>query len=118
MSDQAHRAAANLTAVRRDKPLVHNITNFVVMNATANALLACGASPVMAHAEEEVEDMVGIASALVLNIGTLSPAWVSAMATAAACAVAFASLTSSSRSASRFFLSPLRPPSSAPPPHT
>jgi hypothetical protein len=45
MSDPARRAAANLTAVRRDKPLIHNITNFVVMNATANALLASGASP-------------------------------------------------------------------------
>jgi hydroxyethylthiazole kinase len=49
------------------------------MNATANALLALGASPVMAHALEEVEEMAGIAGALVLNIGTLSPAWVDAM---------------------------------------
>ena len=72
--------------IRATAPLVHSITNYVVMNTTANALLALGASPVMAHAEEEVEDMVGIASALVLNIGTLSPAWVSAMAKAAACA--------------------------------
>jgi hydroxyethylthiazole kinase len=53
------------------------------MNNTANALLALGASPVMAHAEEEVEEMVGIASALVINIGTLSPAWVRSMFRAA-----------------------------------
>lgn len=49
------------------------------MNTTANALLALGASPVMAHALEEVEEMAGFAGALVLNIGTLSPAWVDAM---------------------------------------
>ncbi|MCW8858694.1 MAG: hydroxyethylthiazole kinase [Deltaproteobacteria bacterium] len=60
-------------------PLVHNITNYVVMNTTANALLAIGASPVMAHAQEEIADMVGIASALVINIGTLSRDWIVAM---------------------------------------
>jgi hydroxyethylthiazole kinase len=49
------------------------------MNYTANALLACGASPVMAHAAEEVEEMVSLAGALVLNIGTLSPSWIEAM---------------------------------------
>jgi hydroxyethylthiazole kinase len=49
------------------------------MNLTANALLALGASPVMAHAAEEVDEMVGLAAALVLNIGTLSPPWVTAM---------------------------------------
>jgi len=56
------------------------------MNLTANALLALGASPVMAHAEEEVEEMAGLASALVLNIGTLSPAWIGSMRKAAAAA--------------------------------
>ena len=65
--------------IRAQAPVVHNITNYVVMNNTANALLALGASPVMAHAEEEMESMVGIASALVLNIGTLSPAWIRSM---------------------------------------
>lgn len=60
-------------------PLVHNITNYVVMNTTANALLAIGASPVMAHALEEVEELVALSGALVLNIGTLSPAWVQSM---------------------------------------
>jgi hydroxyethylthiazole kinase len=49
------------------------------MNETANATLALGALPVMAHAREEVEEMVGLAGALVLNIGTLSPHWVEAM---------------------------------------
>ena len=70
---------ADLQAVRQRSPLVHGITNFVVMNVTANALLAVGAAPVMAHAREEVRDMVAIAQALVLNIGTLEPVWVEAM---------------------------------------
>ncbi|MCF0073378.1 hydroxyethylthiazole kinase [Dyadobacter sp. CY261] len=70
---------ANLQKLRASAPLVHNITNFVVMNFTANALLAVGASPVMAHATEEVEDMVSIADALVVNIGTLSLQWVEGM---------------------------------------
>ena len=78
----------DLEQVRAKAPLVHNITNYVVMNSTANALLAIGASPVMAHAAEEVEDMASIASALVINIGTLSEPWVAAMARAAAAAVA------------------------------
>src|SRR5947209_11146788 len=68
-----------LREVRERKPLVHQITNYVVMNETANATLALGALPVMAHAREEVEEMVAIAGALVLNIGTLSPHWVEAM---------------------------------------
>ena len=65
--------------MREQKPLVHQITNYVVMNETANATLALGALPVMAHAREEVEEMVALAGALVLNIGTLSPHWVEAM---------------------------------------
>jgi len=69
----------DLILLREKNPLVHNITNYVVMNFTANILLASGASPVMAHAIEEVEDMVSIASALVINIGTLSPPWVESM---------------------------------------
>jgi hydroxyethylthiazole kinase len=68
-----------LRTLRRRRPLVHQITNYVVMNETANATLALGALPVMAHAPEEVEEMVGLAGALVLNIGTLSPHWVEAM---------------------------------------
>jgi hydroxyethylthiazole kinase len=68
-----------LKLLRERKPLVHQITNYVVMNETANATLALGALPVMAHAREEVEEMVALAGALVLNIGTLSPHWVEAM---------------------------------------
>lgn len=81
MFDQAlaQKAAQDLKLLREKKPLVHNITNFVVMNTTANALLACGASPVMSHAPEEVEEMVSLAGALVLNIGTLTPYWIEAM---------------------------------------
>lgn len=75
----ALQAADNLRNIRAAKPLVHNITNFVVMNFTANILLAAGASPVMAHAENEVEEMVSLAGALVLNIGTLTDDWVAAM---------------------------------------
>ncbi len=74
--------AADLAMIRERSPLVHNITNYVVMNNTANALLALGASPVMAHAAEEVEEMTAIASALVINIGTLSSGWVESMSLA------------------------------------
>lgn len=69
----------DLRLIKGKSPLVHNITNFVVMNNTANALLAIGASPVMAHAIDEVAEMAGIASSLVLNIGTLEPKLVEAM---------------------------------------
>ncbi|WP_022666788.1 hydroxyethylthiazole kinase [Desulfospira joergensenii] len=69
----------DMEKIRQTAPLVHNITNFVVMNNTANALLALGASPVMAHAGPEVEDMVGLAGALVINIGTLSDPWIDSM---------------------------------------
>src|SRR5436190_7302403 len=69
----------SLRRLREAKPLVHQITNYVVMNETANATLALGALPVMAHAQEEVAEMVRLAGALVLNIGTLSPHWVEAM---------------------------------------
>jgi hydroxyethylthiazole kinase len=79
MSHAADQAARNLALVREQRPLVHNITNYVVMQYTANALLALGASPVMAHAVEEMEEMASIAGALVLNIGTLSGPWVEGM---------------------------------------
>jgi hydroxyethylthiazole kinase len=72
-------AGASLRTIRERKPLVHQITNYVVMNETANATLSLGALPVMAHAREEVEEMVALAGALVLNIGTLSEHWVEAM---------------------------------------
>jgi hydroxyethylthiazole kinase len=70
---------STLASLRESRPLVHQITNYVVMNETANATLALGALPVMAHAPEEVEEMVGLAGALVINIGTLSAHWVDAM---------------------------------------
>src|SRR5207248_1206692 len=72
-------AGDSLRRLRAAKPLVHQITNYVVMNETANATLALGALPVMAHAREEVQEMVRLAGALVLNIGTLSPHWIEAM---------------------------------------
>lgn len=65
--------------IRTAAPLIHNITNYVVMNNTANALLAIGASPVMAHAPQEVAAMVNFAGSLVINIGTLSDAWIDSM---------------------------------------
>ncbi|MDV6168785.1 hydroxyethylthiazole kinase [Flavobacterium sp. DG1-102-2] len=74
----------SVLSVRKNAPLVHNITNYVVMNTTANALLAVGASPIMAHAHPEVEDMVSICGALVINIGTLDEYWVASMLKAAA----------------------------------
>jgi hydroxyethylthiazole kinase len=73
---------STLRTLRDRKPLIHQITNYVVMNETANATLALGALPVMAHAREEVEEMVRLAGALVINIGTLSPHWVEAMLSA------------------------------------
>ncbi|WP_461208278.1 hydroxyethylthiazole kinase [Desulfocurvus sp. DL9XJH121] len=70
---------ADLEKVRAAAPLVHNITNFVAMNNTANALLCLGASPIMAHAIEELDDLIAISGSLVLNIGTLSPMWIESM---------------------------------------
>ncbi|MGF1717801.1 hydroxyethylthiazole kinase [Photobacterium chitinilyticum] len=64
-----------LDAVRQQKPLVVNITNYVVMNNTANALLAIGASPIMAHSREEMMEMMSFSGALVINIGTLDSVW-------------------------------------------
>ena len=81
----AHAAAMSVAAgdslqrIRQSRPLVHQITNFVVMNETANATLAIGALPVMAHAPEEVAEMATVAGALVLNIGTLTREWVASM---------------------------------------
>ncbi|MFD1553387.1 hydroxyethylthiazole kinase [Putridiphycobacter roseus] len=74
-----NNTATILDLIRTKSPLVHNITNYVVMNNTANGLLAIGASPVMAHAIEEVEDIVSISSSLVINMGTLSKKWVESM---------------------------------------
>lgn len=64
---------ALLEAMRETAPLVQNITNFVSMNVMANVLLAAGASPAMVHAREEAAEFAALASALTINIGTLSP---------------------------------------------
>lgn len=77
------RLWARVAAVRERAPLVHNITNFVVMNNTANALLALGVSPAMAHSLDEVEDFVAISQALVVNIGTLDSQQIAACKLAA-----------------------------------
>lgn len=69
----------DLGLVRLNSPLIHNITNYVVMNNTANALLAIGASPVMIHSIDEVAEMAAMASALVINIGTFESLWLEAM---------------------------------------
>ena len=83
-----HRAADILANVRSSNPLIHNITNLVVTNFTANGLLALGASPVMAYAKEEVADMARIAGALALNMGTLDEQVVQSMRIAGTSAAA------------------------------
>lgn len=70
--------------VRKQSPLVYNITNYVVMNNTANALLAVGASPIMSHAHSEIEEMSNISQALVVNMGTLDEYWIESMQKASA----------------------------------
>ena len=78
-SEKNQALSSLLGRVREQRPLVHHITNMVVMNDTANITLAIGASPVMAHALEEVEEMVKLARVLLLNIGTLTPEQIKAM---------------------------------------
>ncbi|MBS3966579.1 MAG: hydroxyethylthiazole kinase [Truepera sp.] len=79
MDNFGERAAVAFERLRQQKPLLHHITNLVVMNDTANLTLHLGALPVMAHALEEVEEMVRLAGALVLNPGTLDPNWIASM---------------------------------------
>ncbi|MDH7498945.1 MAG: hydroxyethylthiazole kinase [candidate division NC10 bacterium] len=79
MSQMSKQIAEALSRVRQGKPLIHHITNFVVMNDTANVTLHLGALPVMAHAPQEVAEMTRMAGALVLNIGTLSSSWIDSM---------------------------------------
>ena len=78
--------AATLRAIRARTPLVHNITNLVVANSTANALLAVGASPAMVEGVEEAAEFAAIADALVINLGTMSAARAGAMKLAAVAA--------------------------------
>ena len=75
-----------LQRVRRQSPVVHHLTNWVTIYDCAQVVKTLGASPVMAHAPEEVAEMTRIASALVLNIGTLTVDFVEAMKKAAASA--------------------------------
>ncbi len=70
--------------VRETVPLVHCITNYVTVNDCANALLACGGSPIMSDEPEDVRDITGICGGLVLNIGTLSRRSLEGMAAAGA----------------------------------
>jgi hydroxyethylthiazole kinase len=80
-------AAVALAELRARRPLIQNITNYVAMTISANALLALGASPAMVHAVEEAAEFTAISSGLVINIGTLSPHWVEAMRISAVKAV-------------------------------
>ncbi|MEM1593756.1 MAG: hydroxyethylthiazole kinase [Archaeoglobaceae archaeon] len=69
----------DLATLRKRRPLIHHIMNFVVMTDSANTTLALGASPIMAHAKEELEDLVSIADAIYINIGTLDSIWIESM---------------------------------------
>lgn len=73
------RAGGILSRIGEDRPLVHHVTNYVTANLVANTTLATGALPVMAHAREEVVEMVSAASALVINIGTLDASSIESM---------------------------------------
>jgi hydroxyethylthiazole kinase len=83
LQDIAAQSIRALAALRKKRPLVHNIANYVSMDVAANALLAIGASPAMVHASEEVAEFAALSDAVVINIGTLSTPWVEAMALAA-----------------------------------
>jgi len=69
----------DLTAIRAKNPVVTSITNYVVTNTTANALLAIGASPIMSHAAEEMAELMVFSGALVINLGTVAPEYIAAM---------------------------------------
>lgn len=79
MLNHSQEIITQLKAVRLEQPLVHSISNFVTLEFTANALLAIGASPIMAHAIEEVAIITKLAKALVINIGTLDQVWLQSM---------------------------------------
>jgi hydroxyethylthiazole kinase len=79
MNDINQQVADALARIRAQRPLIHHITNLVVMNDTANLTLHLGALPVMAHAVCEVAEMTAAASALLLNLGTLTPERAEAM---------------------------------------
>ncbi len=73
------KAEEALQRIAEEKPLIHHLTNYVTVNLVANTTLLAGALPVMAHSSEEVEEMVALASALAVNIGTLDPPFVEAV---------------------------------------
>ena len=73
-----------LRNVRSTTPLVHCITNYVTVNDCANALLACGGSPIMSDEPEDVADIQTICGGLVLNIGTLNAQTIAGMRVAGA----------------------------------
>jgi hydroxyethylthiazole kinase len=75
-----------LARTRAKSPLVHHVTNLVTINDCANITLCVGASPVMSDSREEAGQLTAIASALVLNMGTLNPPQVEAMVAAGAAA--------------------------------
>ncbi len=66
-------------AVQEKTPLVHNITNYVTVNDCANIVLACGGSPIMSDDIDDVEDIISICNALVINMGTLNARTISSM---------------------------------------
>lgn len=82
MNQLTMQAAAMLDELRRKTPLVHNMTNYVTVNDCANAVLAIGASPIMADDIGEAGEIASVASALVLNIGTLNERTIASMLSA------------------------------------
>lgn len=75
----ADKVFSDIEAIRAKNPVVLSITNYVVTNTTANALLALGASPIMSHAVEEMAELVAISGAVVINLGTVAPEYLAAM---------------------------------------
>lgn len=86
MAKESVQPHSVLGQIRLKQPLIHHLTNWVTIGACADVVKALGASPVMAHAKEEAGEMAGLASALVLNIGTLTVDFVESMKLAAASA--------------------------------
>lgn len=82
----ADKVYRDIEAIRATNPVILSITNYVVTNTTANALLALGASPIMSHAVEEMAELVAISGAVVINLGTLAPEYLAAMGPAWAAA--------------------------------
>ncbi|MEQ3339211.1 hydroxyethylthiazole kinase [Clostridium butyricum] len=78
-TDIAQKVVELLNRLKNKKPLIHNITNYVTVNDCANILLAIGASPIMADDLKESADITSIASALVINIGTLNERTIESM---------------------------------------